>query len=75
MVICLIFNIVHRKETCIQSPHPDGTTMPLSLVVDAITTERQKQYPTGRKFSLKFKFCNFANGKFDKFEFRLLLYS
>ena len=27
-------------------------------------------YPTGRKFSLEFKFCYFADGKFAKFKFR-----
>ena len=26
-------------------------------------------YPTGRKFSMGFKFCNFANGKIAKFRF------
>ena len=29
------------------------------------------KYPTGRKFSLKFKFCYFVKGKFIKFKSRL----
>ena len=31
-------------------------------------------YPTGRKFSLEFKFRYFTNGKFAIFKFRLLVY-
>ena len=31
------------------------------------------KYPTGRNFSLEFKFHYFANGKFAKFKFRLSL--
>ena len=30
-------------------------------------------YPTGRIFSLEFKFCYIANGKIAKFKFRFLL--
>ena len=31
-------------------------------------------YPTGREFSLEFRFHHFANGKFAKFKFCLLLH-
>ena len=44
------------------------------MTYDCLCTFYDIQYPRGRKFSLGFEFQYFANGKFAKFKFRLLLY-